>query len=765
MNRMIRRIIICAFVFLCLLCGCGNRNGSAQNPDGSEKEQDWRDYNGKRIGVLIGTPMEKIAKDYFPDSEYVYLESYPDCNAALLSGKIDAYLGDEPGIKTIHMERPFIDYIHERITDQDYSFAFRKNDPQSAILCDQFNDFLDKIREDGTFQEIENIWFGNDEEKKVVDMSDLTGKNGKIKVITTSTDMPWSYIKDGKNVGYDIDIVVRFCREKGYALELGEADFGGRIPAVQSGKYDFSTDMNVTPEREEEVMFSKPTSNGGVVLAIPADGQEKGEIDRSTIITSVSQLNDPSYTIGVGSGDACEKVAREALPKAKFLYVDGVNMYKTLQTKKVDALASDHVAMQIAMNNGVSGVRLLDETLGEDIPIAVGISPKSKIPDLQENINRFIDEIRNDGTLDDMYERWVVKQNRTMPDITGPSSPTQHLTVGTTGLVCPYTYYEGTQLSGYDIELAKRFAAWLNADIEFKVYDYGAIVVAVSSGNVDCAMANLNVTPERKEKMIFSEPLFVNRTGIMVREKAANTEENSFIDGIVDSFKKTFIRENRWKLFVYGIGTTLLITVLSILFGTALGFATYMVCRSGNTVALHITRFAVWLVQGMPIVVFLMILYYVIFGSVNISGTVVAVIGFTLVFGAAVYGQLCIGVNAVDKGQMEGALSLGYGSTRAFFRIILPQAIPHVLPVYRGEIVALIKATSIVGYIAVQDLTRMGDLVRSRTYEAFFPLISVAVIYFILAGLLTFAVRKLTAVFDRERSTDRGLLKGVKLHD
>jgi polar amino acid transport system substrate-binding protein len=95
---------------------------------------------------------------------------------------------------------------------------------------------------------------GTDEDRKIVELDDLTGVNGTVKVVTTSTDMPFSYIKDGKNVGYDIDLVARFCRDRGYALVLGDVDFSGRIPAIQSGQYDFTTDMNVTPEREEQVL-------------------------------------------------------------------------------------------------------------------------------------------------------------------------------------------------------------------------------------------------------------------------------------------------------------------------------------------------------------------------------------------------------------------------------------------------------------------------------------------------------------------------------
>ena len=160
-----------------------------------------------------------------------------------------------------------------------------------------------------------------------------------------------------------------------------------------------------------------------------------------------------------------------------------------------------------------------------------------------------------------------------------------------------------------------------------------------------------------------------------------------------------------------------------------------------------------------------MILFYVVFGSVAIDGIIVAVIGFTLTFGSSVFGLLKIGVGAIDKGQYEAAYALGYSNTRTFFRIILPQAIPHVMGAYKGEIVGLLKATAIVGYIAVQDLTKMGDIVRSRTYEAFFPLIAVTIIYFILESILELIVSRINIQIDPKRRKRESILKGVKTND
>ncbi len=244
----------------------------------------------------------------------------------------------------------------------------------------------------------------------------------------------------------------------------------------------------------------------------------------------------------------------------------------------------------------------------------------------------------------------------------------------------------------------------------------------------------------------------------MFREEAGGSSVES-------SFEKTFIREYRWKLFVQGTRNTLLITVLSALFGTLSGFAIYFLRLKGGWAGEKITGLLIWLLRGMPMVVLLMILYYIIFSRIDINGIIVSVIGFTLTFGSAMYGMLCTGVDAVGPGQAEAAYALGYTERKTFFKIILPQAAAVFMPSYSAEIVSLLKATAVVGYITVLDLTKMGDIVRSRTYEAFFPLIAVTVIYFILGGILTRIVGRFTRYTNPKRRPAEKILKGVKTHD
>ena len=203
---------------------------------------------------------------------------------------------------------------------------------------------------------------------------------------------------------------------------------------------------------------------------------------------------------------------------------------------------------------------------------------------------------------------------------------------------------------------------------------------------------------------------------------------------------RTFVEEGRWRMMLSGLGITLLVTFLATLLGTLLAFPVWLARTSRFAVVSAAAKVYIAVLQGTPVLVLLMVLFYLVFGQVDIDGIWVAVIGFALNASAYVGEMLRSGIDAIPRGQTEAALALGYGSRHAFFRFILPQAVRSILPVYRGEVIATLKATSIVGYIAINDLTRASDLVRSRTYESFFPILTTAFIYFALSWLFACAL-------------------------
>ena len=154
-----------------------------------------------------------------------------------------------------------------------------------------------------------------------------------------------------------------------------------------------------------------------------------------------------------------------------------------------------------------------------------------------------------------------------------------------------------------------------------------------------------------------------------------------------------------------------------------------------------------------------MILYYIIFGKIDISAIFVSIIGFSVNFGAYVSEMMRTGIEAVDKGQIEAANALGFSKLQTFWKITFPQAARHFLPIVKGEFISMVKMTSVVGYIAIQDLTKVSDIIRSRTLEAFFPLIATAIIYFLVANILTLLLSRLEVKLDPKRGKNK--LKGV----
>ena len=485
--------------------------------------------------------------------------------------------------------------------------------------------------------------------------------------------------------------------------------------------------------------------------------------------TSVSELEEAR--IGVQTGTSFDKIIEEKLPDAhKEYYNNKADLLAALTGRKIDAFIVDEPVARLLLREH-DGITCLPEYMNNYF-FAPVFAKNDKGQALRSQFNDFLRQLP-EQSLDMLAEKWFGEDEKAkdMPDIRDLPAKKGTLRMATAAGYAPFEYVRDGEIVGYDIELAAMFCEACGYGLEIVDMTFDGILPAVQTHKCDFASSGITITPERMESVLFSDPTFSGGAVMVVRKEEASagvfgkSGKRSFWGGISSSFEKTFIRERRWRLFAVGIGTTFLITLLSILFGTVLGFAVFMLCRNGNPVANAITGFCVWLVQGMPVVVLLMILFYVVFGKTPVSGVAVAVTGFTLTFGAAVFDLMKMGVGTVDRGQYEAAYALGHSDHAAFFRIILPQAIPHILPAYQGEIVGLIKATAVVGYIAVQDLTRMGDIVRSRTYEAFFPLIAITAIYFIMEGLMNILVGRLRLLTDPKKRTKARILKGVRTDD
>jgi len=742
-------LLCCALLLTGLLAGCG------KEADQTITSLDQLAESGRRIGVPGNIPEYETLKQRYPEATVVAYTDETLGYEDVVLGRIDAYvqgryqmeLAIESGIKGVRL-------LDENLSKNQVAVGIS---PVSPIpdLPNQINAFLAEQKANGTLDDMFRRWVV-EAERTMPEIELPAEPTCHLRVGTTGTVMPYSYYVGPSLAGYDIELATRFAAWLGADLELKVYDFGGIIAAAASGDVDcIMSNLFHNPGQDAGIPFSDSVMEVNMTAMVRTDSKSQ----------ATAQVSDFAHArIGVLTGSNIPELVLAALPEAEILYYNSTaDQVNAVKSGKADAAAIDEPAGRNMMAEDPA-LTMVPELLDSmDYAFALGKTERGQV--LCDELSDFLRSLKADGRLEALQKKWFDSPDVAAVEMTDYRDlPAVNGTVKLAAFEYPpFVLMKEELTAGYEVELIALFCQERGYALEVSNISSDAIMPSVQTGKSDIGCCCISVTEERKENVLFSEPEYSGGTALLIVSASAN--EGNFLQSIQSSFEKTFIRENRWKLFVAGIYTTLTITALSIVLGTLLGFAVFMLCRNGNPVANRLTGFFVWLVDGMPVVVLLMILYYIIFGQVAISGVTVSVIGFTLIFASAVFAMLKSGVSAVDRGQVEAAYALGYTDNQSFFRVVLPQALPHFMPAYKGQIVSLIKATAVVGYVAVQDLTKMGDIVRSRTYEAFFPLIAVAVFYFVLAELLIFVVNRIELRIDPRRRSKEEIFKGLNVRE
>ena len=710
------------------------------------------DLTGKRLGVVTGGMFDGVARKYYPEAELRYYDTFLDLADALDAGIIDAYMIDEPIGRTIL--RPYTTQsISSVIEPASFAFAFTKDDIRSDVLREQVNDFIEKSRQNGNLQELDDIWFGTDEERKTIPFDQLTDKNGTIRLaISTDVGEPFAYLKNGALAGYDIDLLVRFCLEYGYALDVKNYSFADMLTSVADGTNDIAAcAITVTEERQKTLDFSIPTYTGGVVI-----------VTKSTPEYTLESFS--GKKIGVLTGSIYDAILSEHIPDAQPVYVNAnADLFVAMDSGKIDAYVLDQPISRLVRRQYPDQEPVLQL---EDAAYAFMFPKNSaKHAEICRQFNEFLAQSWVDGTMDEIDSIWFgsdeERQDVDMSDLTGENGVLELAVSSACGE--PFSYVKNGHMVGYDIDTAVRFCRAYGYGLHISDYNIAGLLAATSTGKADMAACSIAITPERQENALMSDPNYIGGIMIVTRIEQAGTEQVPLWVSLRESFERTFLRENRWKMFMSGIGVTLMITVISAIAGTVLGFLAYLLYRQGWK-AFNGVWYVVTSIMGKtPVVVILMILYYILFRRSNLSGAGVSIIGFTVLFTCTVADLLKMGAGAVDRGQTEAGLALGYSDWQIYRKIIFPQSIEHFLPAYKNEVITLVKATAVVGYIAVQDITKIGDMIRARTYEAFFPLLATAVIYFVMAVVLARLICRINVLTDPYRRDQKKILRGVKM--
>ena len=355
--------------------------------------------------------------------------------------------------------------------------------------------------------------------------------------------------------------------------------------------------------------------------------------------------------------------------------------------------------------------------------------------------NEYLSDIRTSGE----YDRWLGKWQSAIDSMADASLQVPRhkkepgrraIRVGIT-ITYPYLFYKENNLTGIEVDLFNRFCEQAGYSVEYEVNDFIALIPALNSGKIDVILSHMRKTEERAKQVFFSHP-YIEGGGAVVCRTGNGSESKSAGMWIrfKESFKNNLVVEQRWKMMANGLWVTVRISVLSVLAAVIMGIIMCRLRMSRRRGVNLPTGVVVDILRGIPLLVILMIMFYVVFASSKITGLWITIMSFGLYYGAYFSEVFRTGMESVNKGQWEAGFALGLRKFQTFYKVVLPQALNRVIPLLKGEVISLIKMTSVVGYVAVIDLTKATDIIRARTLDAFFPLILVSIVYLLLSWLV-----------------------------
>jgi polar amino acid transport system substrate-binding protein len=752
----------------------GADKASVNTPDESAKSgtkaiTSLDDLKHAKIGAMTGSTGERLSLARFPTASTKSFDVIMDAVAAMNANQLDAVIISDPTALNICKHNQNLCLIPESLDKENIAIAVRKNEKD---LLASLNNLIKDLKNDGTLDDLKKRWFKTDtspyEEKEFV----LPKEGSVLTIGTSATSEPFCFI-NGKNEvsGLDGELARIISMKLGRPIVFKDMTFSALIPALLSGKVDIIiSGMTATEERSKSVDFTASYyQESQVVIVKKPSGAEMASgnvpVDEAKPDTDMLRTMDDlaEKDVGVYEGTVHDSFVAKKYPKAGIKrYNSSADMVMALKTKKISAALLDALAASVLIKTN-SELGILDNDV-LTLPLGMGFNKKDK--DLLNRFNNYLKTAKSDGSFDVIYNRWYKgdPEKAQMPKFKRVSAE-KKLVVGVAVEDLPYVAYMNGEYVGIDIEIVQNLAQNEGFDLEIVTMEFPALVTALISGKVDMITDGIAITEERQKQIDFSDSYADFNTAAIALKKniAAISQEPvdeslkiSFFQSVIDGFNNNLIKEKRYLLIVNGLTTTVIISIFATILGTFLGALVCFMRMSRNKLVNSIAAIYISVLRGTPVLVLLMITFYVVFASVNIDPVFVAVIAFGLNFAAYVSEMFRAGIEGVDSGQTEAGIAIGFSKIKTFIYIVMPQATRRILPIYKGEFISLIKMTSIVGYIAVQDLTKASDIIRSRTFDAFFPLIMVAVLYYLISWVLMLALGYVERMTDPKLRTRKG---------
>ena len=728
----------------------------AEGEDGSklasETEQtviEEYELSGKNVGVQIGTIGEREVNPYEESSRSKVEHYYTSADAvkALIEKQVECIVLDEKTMNALAEENKGLTIVKKPFSEKQYKYVVSKDNKE---LLDKVNKALKKLTENKTIEDIVKNYTGLDSEKgRTPYKKKKVERKGTITLAVTTATKPNAYIDNGTYSGIDIDVMQAVCDELKTELVVTDMQPDSLVDSITWSMADIAAldSSNIVIKDSVKKQLSNTSAYAGSKQMIAVYTEPPKEEEPQENSEDTSKEEDPAEdaydfkdkVIGVQLGTTGDIYATDYETDGTARverYAKAADAVQALSQQKIDCIILDEQPAKKFVEKN-SNIKILSKEFTlEDYAMCV----KKGNKELLDKVNAALAKLREDGTLQSIIDNYIGT------DDTVGKNPYQKkdvkrngtLVVATNAEFPPYEYVSNGQITGIDMDMVQAIADELGMEMKIENMKFDSIIASVNAGKADIGAAGMTVTEDRKKNVDFTDSYTTSKQVIIVYDNSGTKTGLSF----GEKLKQNFIEEDRWHYLLDGLGTTLLITVLSIIVGLLLGTLIAVVRtvhdQNGKLKILNfICKLYLTIIRGTPAVLQLLIIYYGVFGAVNISKIVVAVVAFGLNSAAYVAEVIRSGINAVDKGQFEAGRCLGLSYKVTMSSIIMPQAFKNMLPALLNEVIALLKETAICGYIALQDLTMGGDIIRSQTFDAFLPLIAVAIIYLIIVIILT----------------------------
>lgn len=474
-----------------------------------------------------------------------------------------------------------------------------------------------------------------------------------------------------------------------------------------------------------------------VIILLMFSGCKK----EATEYNDISDLNGKRIIVVTGTIHDEVIASRDDLKDAEVLYANtAASAVVRLLAGKADGMVVDYLSGK-SFAKQYRELKILENPLDSS---EYGFGFKKNDPLISE-YNRVLAEMKADGRLDALIEKWT-NEDKTPALTKTTANATKVVRVLGNAESAPFCYRDNSgNVAGLDIDILTVISNELGYKLETDTADFDTLIPAVMTGKADIITSDITITEDRAQLIDFSDSYYEDNAVMLVKREGSSSFFNSLILRLKTSVNVALISNGRWLSLLKGLGITVVIALITLLLGSILGFAGFLGHYTENKIALAVLDTIDKIYQLLPSSTWIFICYYLIVpGSQSFWA---ALIALTVDFAHNLYDLFCLFIDRIPTGQVEAAITMGYGKYRALFKLFLKQSMHDILDETERAVILHIDTTSLVGLIAVQDIQAVADTIALETGEALIPMIITAVAYMLFAALLGYIVKLIRVKF------------------